>query len=302
VSTAPPESARVPPSEAAGPRLSDDAIRAFEADAKIALLATLTPAGQPHVTLITSLQARTPRELIFGQFCEGLSKQHLRIDPRAAVLVMTRDRRIWRARAHWTGAMQHGEDYERYNKKPMFRYNAYFGVHTVHYLDVVEVGDVEHAAALDLALGALKARLGRALVRAGGGERILSGWAVRHIGRPTTLAFLARVGADGFPWIVPLVPTQPVGTRRLALWPSPRHAELADLQPGGILACFALNLAMESVLVRGRLSAWRRVLGTRAGVVEIEEVYNSMPPKHGRIYPPEPLQPVRLEGDPCGSE
>ncbi len=280
-----------------GPQLSDDAMRAFEADAKIALLATRTPSGQPHVSLITSLHARTPRELMFGQFCEGLSKQHLRVEPRAGVLVMTSDWRIWRATARWTAASQHGEDYERYNKKPMFRYNAYFGVHTVHYLDVVEAGDVERATARDLALGALKGWLGRALLRGGGSERILSAWAVRHIGRPTTLAFVALVRADGFPWIVPLVPTKPVGTQRLALWPAPHHAELAGLEPGTVVACFFLNLAMESVLVRGRLSAWHRSLGAPVGLLDIEEVYNSMPPKHGRIYPLEPVQAVRLDGD-----
>jgi hypothetical protein len=280
------------------PQLTEEGVRAFEADAKIALLATQTPMGHPHVTLITSLQARTPRELMFGQFCEGLSKQHLRVEPRAGVLVMTSDRRIWRVRARWTGATQHGNDYERYNKKPMFRYNAYFGVHTVHYLDVVEAGDVERTATRSLLLGALKGRLGRVLLRGGADKRILSPWAVRHIGRPTTLTFVAFVRPDGFPWIVPPVPTQPAGTRRLALWPAPHQAELAGLEPGTVVACFALNLAMESVLVRGRLSAWHRVLGARAGLLDIEEVYNSMPPKHGRIYPLEPLQPVTPEGNP----
>ena len=41
---------------------------------KIGLLATVNGDGQPHLTLLSSLQANTTRQMIFGQFTEGLSK------------------------------------------------------------------------------------------------------------------------------------------------------------------------------------------------------------------------------------
>ena len=44
---------------------------------KIGLLATVTPEGLPHVTLISSLMACAPQQLAFGQFTEGFSKQHI---------------------------------------------------------------------------------------------------------------------------------------------------------------------------------------------------------------------------------
>ena len=50
---------------------------AFEESAKIGLLATVDPQGLPHVSLITSIQAKSPDALMFGQFSEGLSKQHV---------------------------------------------------------------------------------------------------------------------------------------------------------------------------------------------------------------------------------
>jgi hypothetical protein len=49
---------------------------------------------------------------------------------------------------------------------------------------------------------------------------------------------------------------------------------------------------MESVLVRGCFTGWRRAAGLRAGGLEIDWVYNSMPPKQGQIYPPQPIEPV----------
>ncbi len=42
---------------------------------------------------------------------------------------------------------------------------------------------------------------------------------------------------------------------------------------------------MESVLVRGRFDRYRRYAGLRAGAIDIDWVYNSMPPLQGPIYP-----------------
>ncbi|MBI5505923.1 MAG: pyridoxamine 5'-phosphate oxidase family protein [Deltaproteobacteria bacterium] len=272
--------------------LGEDAVRAFENDAKIALLATLDADGKPHLSLITSLQARTPGELMFGQFSEGLSKQHLRADPRAGFLVMSKDRRIWRGSARWTHAAKHGDEYELYNQKPMFRYNAYFGIHTVHYLDLVALGGEEKFDAGSFVRGLLTTSLVRRLVGGSAGERILTPWAERHIGRARTLKFLAYVGGDGYPAIIPLVPCLPADSARLVVAGSVHPGEFDALGRGTTCALYALNLEMESVLVRGRWSGVGRYAGLRAATLDIDWVYNSMPPSHGVIYPPTVLSPV----------
>lgn len=277
---------------AAGAALGEDAVRAFENDAKIALLATLDADGKPHVSLITSLQARTPGELMFGQFSEGLSKQHLRADPRAGFLVMSKDRRIWRGSARWTHAAKQGDEYELYNQKPMFRYNAYFGIHTVHYLDLVALSGREKFDAGPFVRGLVTIALARRLAGGDSGARILTPWAERHIAAARTLKFLAYVGGDGFPVIVPLVPCQPASSRRLVVATSVHPGELEALAAGTTCAVYALNLTMESVLVRGRWAKPRRYLGLQAATLDIDWVYNSMPPSHGVIYPPTVLAPV----------
>ena len=58
------------------------------------------------------------------------------------------------------------------------------------------------------------------------------------------------------------------------------------------VAVFALSLEMESVLVRGRFSGYRRYAGLRAGAIDIDWVYNSMPPLQGPIYPVPPFPRV----------
>jgi hypothetical protein len=47
-----------------------------------------------------------------------------------------------------------------------------------------------------------------------------------------------------------------------------------------------MALTMEDVLLRGKYQGIRRVGGIKAGVVEVDWVYNPMPPVPGQVYPP----------------
>jgi len=274
------------------PRLDDHALRAFERDSKIGLLATVDPDGLPHLSLITSLQAKTPHRLMFGQFCEGRSKQHLQENPRAAFLVMDDSRQVWRGQARWTGRRSSGEDYELYNQKPMFRYNSYFGIHTVHYLDLVRFRGAERLAMLPVAAGTLVAQALRYLAVRADGEPALRPWAERLVSDSSTLKFLGWVARDGFPVIVPVVPTVALGARELLFVPSVHRGELQALGAGMAVAVFALNLQMESVLARGEFTGYRRRFGLAVGAIDIDWVYNSMPPLPGPIHPSPCVTPI----------
>ena len=144
-----------------GQLFSREEMSAFEESAKIGLLATIDAEGLPHVSLITSIQAKQPDRLMFGQFSEGRSKTHVKEEPRVGFLVMNREKEIWRGKARWTGEATSGEDYEMFNRKPMFRYNSYFGIHTVHYLDLVERSAKESPSTAGVVIGSLVTELAR---------------------------------------------------------------------------------------------------------------------------------------------
>jgi len=266
------------------PQLDAAAIQAFGSDSKIGLLATVDPGGLPHVSLITTLQAADPARLTFGQFCEGASKRNVRRDPRAAFVVMGLDRHLWRGTACWTGAASEGPEFEAYNRKPLFRYNSYFGIHTVHFLDLRSVGPREALSLPRIAAGGLAATAARpVLARRGLAEAPLHPWACGLANRLDSLKFVSWVGADGYPRLVPAVPADAADPGRLVLVATAYGRELAEAPVGGPVAVFILSLKMESVLVGGRLSPWRAGLAT----VEIDRVYNSMPPKQGPVWPRE---------------
>ena len=54
-----------------------------------------------------------------------------------------------------------------------------------------------------------------------------------------------------------------------------------------------MALTMEDVLVRGTYQGAKRIAGIKCGVVQLDWVYNPMPPKPQQIYPEVPLEAVK---------
>ena len=65
----------------------------------------------------------------------------------------------------------------------------------------------------------------------------------------------------------------------------------AEWAAAGVVAASLLSW-LWLVLARGRFSGYSRKRGVRLGLVDLDWIYNSMPPKHGQIYPLLPLEAV----------
>jgi len=259
---------------------------------KIGLLATLNPQGLPHITLLSSIIASGPRQLAFGQFIEGQSKKHILTQPKVGFLVMSLDRRLWRGKAAYTHSARAGKEYDYYNNIPMFRYNAYFGVHTVYYFDLLSQTGRQALPMNRIILAALQSLLARTLARRPGGPAVLNPWTRGFLNKLDNLKFLAYVGADGYPALIPAIQAQSLDAGHVVFSTSVYQDELEAIPAGSSLAVMGMALTMEDVLVRGTYQGLRRVGGVRCGVVEVDWVYNSMPPVPGQVYPPQPIAPV----------
>ncbi len=271
---------------------SDSDIKAFEPALKIGLLATVNPDGLPHLTLISSLSACSSTQLVWGQFTEGLSKQYIRQNPRVGFLIMTLQRELWRGKATFTHTARQGPEFERYNNQPMFRYNAYFGVHTVYYMDLVAHTGRQLLPMNQVVMAAIATVTARTLGRLRGKEEVLNGWTRRLFNKLDNLKFLSYVGEDGYPAIIPVIQAQAAGREHVIFALGAYGEELRQVPHGATVAVFGMTLNMEDVLVRGRYLGVRRVGPVPCGVVAVDWVYNAMPPVPGQIYPPLPLEPV----------
>jgi Pyridoxamine 5'-phosphate oxidase len=259
---------------------------------KIGLLATVTPEGLPHVTLLSSLMACDSKKLCFGQFTEGMSKKHIVDNPKAGFLIMSMNKELWNGKASYTHLSKDGPEYEYYNNVPMFRYNAYFGVHTVYYLELVSQSGKSSLPMNQVIFAAVQTMLARALGRKGEKQNVLNSWTHAFLNKLDTLKFLSYIGIDGYPVIIPAIQTQSLDSRHAIFSTSVYKDELENIPTGADLCIFSMALTMEDVLLRGKYLGIRRMAGIRAGVVEIDWVYNPMPPVPGQVYPPVGLKTI----------
>lgn len=267
-------------------------IEAFAPAEKIGLVASVNEEGAPHITLITSIGAANPRQVILGEFCKGRSKMQIQKNPKIGFLVMTMDRKMWRGHARWTHVRTEGPEYEKYNQLPMFRYNAYFGINTVHYLDLVDARGPDGLPLPQIIASSLMTKIAKAGLKSESSDRILTTFGQDLFNRLDALKFIAYIRDDGYPEIVPLLQCQAADSARLAFSTMAYGKELEKIAPGQTVAVFGLTMKMEDVLIRGKFRDVARSRGIRTGSVDIEWVYNSMPPCHGQIYPPVRLDPV----------
>jgi hypothetical protein len=274
-------------------RFSEADIKAQEPAMKIGLLATVNEQGLPHLTLLSTLQANAPTQLTWGQFTEGWSKQYIRVNPHAGFLVMTLDKALWRGKATFTHTATQGPEFERYNNVPMFRYNAYFGIHTVYYLDLVEQSGRQALPMGSVVLAAVQTLVARTLSPKQSSVEVLNPWTRRLMNKLDNLKFLAYVGADGYPVIIPAIQAQAADAERILFATTVYRQDLAAIPPSATVAVFGMSLDMEDVLLRGPFQGIRRVAGLPCGSVRVNWVYSPMPPKPQQIYPPLALEPVR---------
>ena len=126
----------------------------------------------------------------------------------------------------------------------------------------------------------------------GNRDRILKPFAEDLFNQLDSLKFISYIGKDGFPLIIPAIQCQASDSRRIAFSTLPFQNELKVIKEGTTMAILGLNLKMQSVLVRGTFRGYGKHRMATLGVLDIDWVYNSMPPAHGQIYPEEKLEAV----------
>jgi hypothetical protein len=267
-------------------------MKVFEPAEKLGIIATVNEEGLPHMTLLTSVMAAKPDQLIVGEFCQGKSKEYMQRTAKIGFAILTLDKKLWRGKAQWTHFKKEGPEYEIYNNQPMFRYNTYFGINTVHYFDLKETTVGSSLPLASVVKSALLTKMAKGSAAKGNSERVLSHFGEKLFNGLDSVKFLSFIGDDGFPVIIPAIQCQAADSSRLAFHPGAFGDELNMLKPGMTVSVFCLTMQMEDVLVRGIFNGYSRYRGVNLGTLDIDWVYNSMPPNHGQIYPPVPLKRV----------
>lgn len=271
---------------------SDADIKSFEPDVKVGLLATINEENLPHITLITTLSADSPNRLYWGQFAEGLSKVNIRKNPKTGFLIMTLDRNMWRGKARFTGTTKTGKEYDLLNNTPMFRYNAYFGIHTVYYLDLIEQLGKEPLPMGGIIQAAIKTMIAKTLAGKGSGKEVLNLFTRRLLDKINNLKFLSYIDKDGYPVIIPVIQSQTAGSDRVIFAASIYKDDLKAIPVNAGIALFCMSFEMQTVLLRGVFKGFQNIGGIECGSMEVDWIYSPMPPKAEQVYPAKKLETI----------
>ena len=264
--------------------IHDDAIRMMDCDSKVGVLATEDESGYPHLSFLSSIQAFGDSALTFGQFSAGLSKRFILDRPQVGFLVLSADKRYLSGNAVYTHSANTGKEFDLYNNKPLFRYNSYMGFYRIFYLNLERIRAIRPLPMGAIVLGALLSRAKALFVHKSENN------ALPHVGQTLfseldSLKFLCYYDKKGDAQILPVVQATSAGSDRIALAGIPFGKALGQIPDGAKASILCLNLKMESVLVKGIY---------HKGILDIERVYNSMPPKMEYVYPrSETIEPVR---------
>jgi len=259
---------------------------------KVGLLATISDEGLPHLTLISTLQPNSPTQLVFGQFAEGLSKVNIKKNHKVGFLILTLDRNMWRGRANFTRTARGGKEFDMFNNIPMFRYNAYFGIHTVYYMDLLEHYGKEPLPMGSIIQAALKTMFAKAFSSKKGKCEVLNFWTRQLIDKLSNLKFISYVDGDGYPVIIPVIQAQTLGSERVVFAASAYSEEVNAIPVNAAVALFCMSFDMEGVLLRGRYEGIRGMGGVQCGSMSVNWVYSPMPPKPEQVYPETRIEAV----------
>lgn len=268
-------------------------IHDLDVELKVGLLATVNPQGEPHLTMLSSIRPYTPDKLVWGQFTEGFSKEYILKNPQCGFLIMSLDKQLWMGKARYTHKSRQGPEMENYNNLAMFRYNAYFGVHTAYYMDLISQSGRMALPMGNVIFAAIKTIIARSLAKKETQPKVLNPWIHGLFNKLDNLKFISYVDGDGYPVVLPVIQTQALDAKRVVFALGAFSEELRKIPAGVRMAVFGMSFDMETVMMRGEYAGIQHVAGIPSGVVSIDWVYNSMPPVPQQIYPPVKVEPVR---------
>ena len=115
--------------------------KVFEKSEKLGVVGTIDDRGDPHLSLLTTIMAKSENEMVIGEFTKGLSKGYMQERNKCGFAIMGLDMNFWTGKMDWKDIKTEGEEFVKYNNMQMWRFNTYFGIGNVHYFDLADISE-----------------------------------------------------------------------------------------------------------------------------------------------------------------
>ncbi|MEJ2277802.1 MAG: hypothetical protein P8Y70_08665 [Candidatus Lokiarchaeota archaeon] len=252
------------------------------------LISTIDERGWPHITMISSNRAINKKEIVWGAFTEGKSKENVRKNPKQGILYMTAEIpfKFLQVKANFKHIEKEGEDLEHFNKSELMRYFTYVRVHTAYYNEIIASGNLRDLSLFGIITGILKDLIGKGGAKTNLKEERLGVIGYKLFTEPIAVRAISYIDPnDGYPIIIPCIPLQAADHNRLVFPLSTLKNDLIKIPENTKVAVFCMNFDFANQVIKGIYIGIHKFRGIKFGVINIEEIYNSAPPITGRIYP-----------------
>ncbi|MHA1727347.1 MAG: hypothetical protein ACTSWY_01285 [Promethearchaeota archaeon] len=270
--------------------LFENDVKFTQTDIMLKMISTIDERGWPHITIITSNHATAKDEIIWGAFTEGLSKKNVIRNPKQGILYMTADMpfKFLQVKADFDFTSKEGEDLEYFNKTDLMRYFTYVRVHTAYYNKVIAARSVRDLPLIGIISGIIKDLIGKGGLKTDLEEKRLNPLGYKLFTAPIAVRAIAYIDpADGYPVIIPCIPLEAADHNRLVFPLSSLKQDLLQIPENSKVSVHCMNFDFANQVVKGTFTGIHKSRSIKFGVIEIEEVYNSVPPLVGFCYPPE---------------
>ena len=223
-------------------RYTEQELKYFDNPYKIAVIATTDDDGDLHMFNASTLMNKGDDEMMFGEFIRGVSKKYIHERPKCGFLIMSADRHFWTGSMTFTHSVLEGEDYVYMNQYQLFRFNTYFGVCEVHYADLHDISKMRALNMPGVISNAVKVMAMKPFFAGDKSKQVMRPWTQEFMNGLITLEYLAFMGEDGFPKIVPIIQGQSASSSRIFFTKAPYSDMFEGLKDGVRCAIYGFSL------------------------------------------------------------
>ena len=191
-----------------------------------------------------------------------------------------------------------GEDCEYFSRLQLLKYNTYVNVWRTFHNSIKSASPVRSLGLIGIIKGVLANIFGIGGAKVKNPEEKLTDFGFDLFNGPFNPKFISYVDNDGYPIVIPCFQIRAPDRSRLTFTLSQFKDELEEIPVNthvSVYGIVAANLELINQMVNGRFTGFRKFRGIKFGIIEIDEIYNSMPPLSGVIYPKLDVKPKILD-------
>lgn len=268
-------------------KMSVETIEAISAEDNKTILSILDSEGYPHTVLITTLMGIDENTITWAKVTYGMSKVLMEKVREISFMTISDDQRILRGHARYLHSKKTGKEFEQYNMRIQFRYNAYSGIDEVYYLALTGITPEEkiNSAEFETSKSTTKDLMKGIVFE--NSVLAIDPLVARIFSQPQTLKFLAYA-ENRNSCIVPLYQAEVASSDRIVFARYPLSEDLNAIKEGTRAAVHFCTPNGITLFVQG---VYETVGGL--GSIKVQKVYNATSPRATYIYPRESLTAIR---------